>query len=393
MHTERLGESLAAAAERTGLGVDDSARFAASNTGGRLAGEVATVACCAAPKRADRALHRGRRGRWRPIVNPSSFSPRLAGTSPITGHGDAGELSRAQESAHCPYAERDTFAHRRDARGAAVIVTGAGDNFCSGGDVHDHRAAGRHGPRGLSRFTRMTGDLVMAMMECPQSWWPHDGVRRAVSAIAMASDIRLAPRAAGSRVGLAGCDMERVHPPRIINGRAAELLYTGRAAGREAHRAGFSIIFASWPSWRGPKRGRARLRALHIAHRATAPASRRVEHGCARSDHRRSEVQAEPMQPRLQARDASRRETPRFEETECSPGMAVSSKHRARRRGASLVRQRAGGVYALNDIDAQCRALVAAMGSAGFLRHAITTQPGAALDVRAACVLRGVAHE
>lgn len=130
------------------------------------------------------------------------------------------------------------------------IVTGAGGNFCSGGDVHEII-----GPllerdtKGLMRFTAMTGDLVKAMRACPQPIIAAvDGVAAGAGAIiAMASDIRLAtPRARVAflfnRVGLAGCDMGACAIlPRIIGqGRASELLFTGRAMrAEEGERWGF----------------------------------------------------------------------------------------------------------------------------------------------------------
>jgi enoyl-CoA hydratase/carnithine racemase len=123
----------------------------------------------------------------------------------------------------------------------AFIVTGAGGNFCSGGDVHEII-----GPlldrdtKGLMQFTAMTGELVKAMRACPQPIVAAvDGICAGAGAIiAMASDIRLAtPRAKVAflfnRVGLAGCDMGACAIlPRIIGqGRASELLYLGRSLG------------------------------------------------------------------------------------------------------------------------------------------------------------------
>ena len=150
------------------------------------------------------------------------------------------------------YAElRDTFrdlVYAEDVK--AVVISGSGGNFSSGGDVRDII-----GPltemdmNGLLRFTRMTGDLVKAMRACPQPVVAAiDGVcAGAGAAIAMASDIRLGtPRAKVAflftRVGLAGCDMGACAMlPRIIGqGRASELLFTGRSApAEEAERWGF----------------------------------------------------------------------------------------------------------------------------------------------------------
>jgi enoyl-CoA hydratase/carnithine racemase len=119
-----------------------------------------------------------------------------------------------------------------------VVIRGAGGNFCSGGDVHEII-----GPLtkmdcdGLLNFTRMTGDLVRAMRECPQPIIAAvEGVCAGAGAIiAMASDIRFAQAGAKtaflfSRVGLSGADMGAcaILPRLIGHGRAAELLFTGR---------------------------------------------------------------------------------------------------------------------------------------------------------------------
>lgn len=150
------------------------------------------------------------------------------------------------------YAElRDLFrdlVHASDVR--AVVLTGEGGNFCSGGDVFEIiEPLTRMAVPELLAFTRMTGDLVKAMRQCPQPIIAAvDGVAAGAGAIlAMASDLRLAtPRTRTAflftRVGLAGCDMGACAIlPRIIGqGRAAELLYTGRAMdAAEAERWGF----------------------------------------------------------------------------------------------------------------------------------------------------------
>lgn len=132
----------------------------------------------------------------------------------------------------------------------AIVVTGAGGNFSSGGDVFEII-----GPlvametKELLKFTRMTGDLVKAIRACPQPVVAAiDGVCAGAGAIiAMASDLRLGTAESKiaflfNRVGLAGCDMGACAMlPRIIGqGRAAELLYTGRTLrGEEAERWGF----------------------------------------------------------------------------------------------------------------------------------------------------------
>ncbi len=159
------------------------------------------------------------------------------------------------------YAElRDTFralAYAEDID--AVIFASNGGNFCSGGDVHDII-----GPlvamdmKGLLAFTRMTGDLVKAMLGCGKPIIAAvDGICVGAGAIiAMASDLRLATPEAKcaflfTRVGLAGCDMGACAMlPRIIGqGRAAELLYTGRVMrAEEGERWGF------WNALHAPQR-------------------------------------------------------------------------------------------------------------------------------------------
>jgi enoyl-CoA hydratase/carnithine racemase len=150
------------------------------------------------------------------------------------------------------YAElRDLFRALVYAPGVkAVVFAGAAGNFCSGGDVREiiGPLTGMASPK-LLAFTRMTGDLVKAMRGCPQPIVAAiDGVCVGAGAIiAMASDLRLAtPRAKTAflftRVGLAGCDMGACAIlPRIIGqGRAAELLYTGRVmTADEGERWGF----------------------------------------------------------------------------------------------------------------------------------------------------------
>ena len=150
------------------------------------------------------------------------------------------------------YAElRDLFRSMASADDVnAIVLAGAGDNFCSGGDVHEII-----GPLtkldmpGLLAFTQMTGDLVKAMRACPQPVIAAvDGIAAGAGAIlAMASDLRIGTARSKTaflfvRVGLAGCDMGACSLlPRIVGqGRAAELLFTGRSlSGEEAERWGF----------------------------------------------------------------------------------------------------------------------------------------------------------
>ena len=150
------------------------------------------------------------------------------------------------------YAElRDTFRALASAGDVKAVVFGSNQgNFCSGGDVHDII-----GPllerdmQGLIDFTRMTGDLVKAMRACPQPIIAAvDGICVGAGAmIALFCDMRLGTPAAKTaflftRVGLAGCDMGACAMlPRVIGqGRAAELLYTGRSmSAEEGERWGF----------------------------------------------------------------------------------------------------------------------------------------------------------
>ncbi len=125
----------------------------------------------------------------------------------------------------------------------AVVFASSGGNFSSGGDVHDIIGPlTRMSMKELLAFTRMTGDLVKAMVNCGKPIIAAiDGICVGAGAIiAMASDLRIATPEAKcaflfTRVGLAGCDMGACAIlPRIIGqGRAAELLYTGRAMSAE----------------------------------------------------------------------------------------------------------------------------------------------------------------
>ena len=139
------------------------------------------------------------------------------------------------------YAElRDLFLSLQSEKGIkTVVLSGAGGNFCSGGDVHEiiGPLTKMEMPQ-LLEFTRMTGDVVKAMRHCPQPVIAAvEGVCAGAGAIlAMAADLRYgAPDAKVAflfaRVGLAGCDMGACAMlPRIIGqGRAAELLYSGRS--------------------------------------------------------------------------------------------------------------------------------------------------------------------
>jgi enoyl-CoA hydratase/carnithine racemase len=149
----------------------------------------------------------------------------------------------------------DTFlALQRVTDVRAVVLTGAGENFCSGGDVHDIigplvRMKNEGDAAGILAFTQMTGDLVKSMRACPQPIVAAiDGICVGAGAIlAMASDLRLGTARSKvaflfTKVGLSGADMGACAIlPRIIGqGRASELLYLGRTMqGEEAERWGF----------------------------------------------------------------------------------------------------------------------------------------------------------
>jgi enoyl-CoA hydratase/carnithine racemase len=139
------------------------------------------------------------------------------------------------------YAElRDLFLQlQKESEIKVIVISGAGGNFCSGGDVHEiiGPLTKMKMPE-LLTFTRMTGDLVKAMRHCPQPVIAAvDGVCAGAGAIvAMAADLRYGAPSARvaflfTRVGLAGCDMGACTIlPRIIGqGRASDLLFSGRS--------------------------------------------------------------------------------------------------------------------------------------------------------------------
>ena len=186
-------------------------------------------------------------------IRPQHFAWRLNGRVAIV---TLNRPDRKNPLTFDSYAElRDTFRRLAWVDGVrAVVLTGAGGNFCSGGDVHEIigplvRMQEAGDMQGLLNFTRMTGDVVKAMRRCPQPIIAAvDGVCAGAGAIlAMASDIRLGtPRTRTAflfvRVGLAGADMGACNIlPRLIGaGRAAELLYTGRSmSAEEGERWGF----------------------------------------------------------------------------------------------------------------------------------------------------------
>ncbi len=184
----------------------------------------------------------------------SSFTPQHFQLS-VTGKVATVTLNRPEKKNPLTfesYRELSDFflAAQKEEAVKAIVVTGAGGNFSSGGDVFEII-----GPlvamdtKDLLKFTRMTGELVKTMRACPQPVVAAiDGICAGAGAIiAMASDLRLGTAETKiaflfNRVGLAGCDMGACAMlPRIIGqGRAAELLYTGRVLkGEEAERWGF----------------------------------------------------------------------------------------------------------------------------------------------------------
>jgi enoyl-CoA hydratase/carnithine racemase len=175
-------------------------------------------------------------------MNPATFAPEHFGWAFADGVATV-TLNRPERKNPLTF---DSYAELRDCfRGLvytpevkAIVLTGAGGNFSSGGDVHEIIGPlTKMAMPELLAFTRMTGDLVKAMRGCPQPIVAAiDGVCVGAGAImAMASDIRLATPAAKTaflftRVGLAGCDMGAcaILPRLIGQGRASELLFTGR---------------------------------------------------------------------------------------------------------------------------------------------------------------------
>ncbi|THD37277.1 MAG: enoyl-CoA hydratase family protein [Sphingomonas sp.] len=187
-------------------------------------------------------------------MNPATFAPQHFGWAFADGVATV-TLNRPERKNPLTF---DSYAELRDTFRAlvalpevkAVVLTGAGGNFSSGGDVHEIIGPlTRMAMPELLAFTRMTGDLVKAMRGCPQPIVAAiDGVCVGAGAImAMASDIRLATPATKTaflftRVGLAGCDMGAcaILPRLIGQGRASELLFTGRVmTAEEGERWGF----------------------------------------------------------------------------------------------------------------------------------------------------------
>ncbi len=309
------------------------------------------------------------------------------------------------------YAElRDLFrrlSYADDCR--AIVVTGAGGNFCSGGDVHDIIAPlTKMTMPELMRFTRMTGDLVKAMRACPQPIVAAvEGVCAGAGAIvAMASDIRYASANAKTaflftRVGLAGCDMGACAIlPRIIgHGRASELLYTGRSMSAEEGAAwGFFNRITEAPlteaqSVRQRSRQRPRLRPLHDqepaqhgmehepragARSRSASASHLHEDEGLRTRLRRFRVEAKAgVRGRLMA-DKSYLNWPFFE-----------TRHRelAASLDAWLNETPFPHHVDENGVDDACTGFLKKMVEGGFVKHAVR-RGKEQLDVRNLCLIR-----
>ena len=179
------------------------------------------------------------------------------GYQPVDDKGGVGTLTLNRPERKNPltfdsYAElRDLFQALKYATDVkVVVVTGAGSNFCSGGDVHEIIGPlTKMSMPEMLEFTRMTGDLIRNMRNCPQPIvGAIDGICAGAGAMmALACDLRFGSPATRTaflftRVGLAGADMGACALlPRVIGqGRASELLFTGRAmTAQEGHAWGF----------------------------------------------------------------------------------------------------------------------------------------------------------
>ena len=290
----------------------------------------------------------------------------------------------------------------------AVVLTGAGGNFCSGGDVHEIIGPlTKMALPQLLEFTRMTGDLVKAMRHCPQPIVAAvEGVCAGAGAIlAMASDLRYAAPSAKVaflfvRVGLAGCDMGACAIlPRIIGqGRAAELLYTGRSLGADE---GAAWGFFNRRGGTGPARsatsgygagggadGGARGHEKNAAcgmERYRRPGHRHGSRGAGRAHADQG------LPPRLRSlRGEAQAGIPgrlmdRFAHYEWPFFEARHSKLAAE--AESWAKENLGHAHG-EDADAICKRLVQDLGCAGYLRHCVSEKPGRALDRRPARSIR-----
>ena len=311
------------------------------------------------------------------------------------------------------YAElRDTFRDLAYADDVDVVVFASnGGNFCSGGDVNDII-----GPlvdmdmKDLLAFTRMTGDFVKAMIGCGKPIIAAvDGVCVGAGAIvAMACDLRIATPDAKcaflfTRVGLAGCDMGACAMlPRIIGqGRAAELLYTGRSMKADEG--------AAWGFWN----------ALHPAEQLDDAAQELADrlaagptfaHGITKTQLNQEwnmgleqaiEAEAQAQAICMQTQDFETRLSCLCSKTETDVrGQLMADKsfldwpffEPHHRRLAEALEEWAssnlGGID-LDNADTACRSLVASLGHAGFLLHsAVDPENETGLDVRSLCLIR-----
>ncbi len=316
---------------------------------------------------------------------------------------------------------RDTFRRLRFVRDVrAVVLTGAGENFSSGGDVHEiigplvkFKEQGRADE--ILAFTRMTGDLVKTMRACPQPIVAAvDGVCAGAGAIlAMASDLRFGTARSKVaflfvRVGLAGADMGACAMlPRIIgHGRASELLFTGRFMdGEEAERWGFYNKLAEPGALarRSRRDGAHARRRTHLCPRHDeARIAPGVEHGPRRSHRRRGADAGD-----LHADGGLRARLPRVRREEDTPIRRQLTLHDhdhlawpffddahrvlARELWAWSGREMADHAGEHADTDAACRRIVARLGEAGWLRYCVPASHGGAfetLDVRTLCLCR-----
>ena len=334
------------------------------------------------------------------------------------------------------YAElRDTFRALVYAEDVDVVVFASnGGNFCSGGDVHDIIGPLIGLPmKDLLAFTRMTGDLVKAMISCGKPIIAAvDGVAVGAGAIiAMAADLRLATPAAKcaflfSRVGLAGCDMGACAMlPRIVGqGRAAELLYTGRSLAADE-----GLAWGFWNALHPPETlqgdgagGTAGRRPYLCAWDDQDPTQSRMEHGAGTGDRGRGagagNLHADPRlrtrlpglcrpgKTRLRGRLTPDRGfstpgppediwTKKTGKTESHAAMSDKSfldwpffEDRHRDLAVALEAWCAAHLPVDHgDVDAACRGLVAALGTGGWLRHS-GAGTGERLDVRTLCLIR-----
>jgi enoyl-CoA hydratase/carnithine racemase len=280
----------------------------------------------------------------------------------------------------------------------AIVVTGSGGNFCSGGDVFEIiEPLTKMNTVELLDFTRMTGEVVKSMRGAPQPIIAAiDGVCAGAGAIiAMASDIRIGTSSAKvaflfNRVGLGGCDMGACAIlPRIVGqGRAAELLFTGRSmGGEEAERMGFFNRLAKSDS----VLAEAQKLAHDLANGPTfgnAMTKRMLEMEWAMSVETAVEAEAVAQALCMETEDFARAYRPLPpSRSRCSRAIEMSLDDTLswpffddghRRFAEALVRWADATLPKLphDDVDAACRARVAALAEAGFLKVVVPAEHG-----------------